>query len=390
MALLEDALAGLPDVGSALGIRLRTRLGEALYWSQAWDRSVEAIERAVADGRRLGDPEALGFALYGRHWLQFVGPAPGASLDDADELIALARRAGHRDLLLAGHSCRFLVLLQRGRGGEALLELTRYEELARQLRVPRYRWRGHCYRAAHASLEGRFDDVEAAAARAIAEEGLFAPTDAVGSMVLFFLRREQKGPPEADVGDAAARLPGLSLTWRAAVALLLADAGRLDEAAEALATLVRRDFVAIPRSFNRLTELVLATEACALVGDAELAARLADLLEPYRPRMVVIAGGFFCLGSIDLLLGRAAATAGDTARARTFLESALESNAQSGARPWRAWAQLELARVVADAGRARALRDEALATGRALGMTRLVEAAQALAPGPDGPGPGAA
>ncbi len=378
VALLEEALAGLAgagDGGSELEVRLHARLGEALYWSD-WERSVQVIERAVADGRALGDPVALAYALYGKHWLEFVGPGAGARLDAADEILELARSAGHRELALAGHSCRFLVLLQLGRSQDAKVELARYEELARQLRVPRYRWRGHCYQAALAALEGRLGDIESAAQRTLAEEELFLPGDAVGVMLLFFLHREQDRPQEIDAADLTARLPAFSTTWRAGIAVLLADAGRAEEARGVLDALVSRDFLAVPRSFTRLAELVLCAEACATVGDAAIAAKLFEQLLPYRPRVVVIGGGFYCLGSVDLFLGRLAAAAGDRKAARFHLDGALEANAVSGARPWQAWAQFERAALLsADPAAEPSVLDRLLSKAREtaaeLGLRRL-------------------
>ncbi|MGH0030853.1 MAG: ATP-binding protein [Myxococcota bacterium] len=378
IALLEEAFAELPERASELRVRLRTRLGEALYWSAAWERSEEAIEGSVEAARALRDPLALGYALYGRHWLTFVGPAPGPHLEDADEMLALAHQAGHRELALAAHSCRFLVLLQLGRGSEARVELGRYQALAHQLRVPRYRWRGHCYDAALAALEGRFADVASAIERTAAEEAVFHPGDAVAAMMRFFLDREQDRAPDTDVSDLAARLPAFTPTWRSGLAMLLADTGRHDEAREAVATLVTRDFVEVPRSFNRLTELVMCSEACATVGDAQLAERLHAQLLRYRPRLIVVGGGFYCLGSVELYLGRLAATAGDAERARTHLAAALDEHERSGARPWSAWTRYELARLPgAPPADAAGLRRQAVESAHALGMVRLARLAAA-------------
>jgi DNA-binding winged helix-turn-helix (wHTH) protein len=390
VALFEEALASLPDAEGQLVVRLRARLGKAHYWSGDWDRSIALIERAVADARRLGDPVALGYALYGRHWLDFASPSPQRCLEGADELLELARRSRHAELELAARSCRYVVFLQQGSASEAGRELARYDELAALLRVPRYRWRSHFYRGALASLEGRFGDVEASAERTLVEEESFRPADAgqVAGVQRFLLSREQDRAHEFEPAVAlfAARFPALAATLGAALALLRAEAGRADDARSGLAALVERGGAA--SSFNRVSELVLAAEACALVGDAALAARLYELLDPYRPRLVVVGAGVYCLGSLDLYLGRLAATAGRREVARRHLGAALEAHERAGARPWLAWTQYELARLEG-AGAARAEREragrrlaEAQATADALGMGRLARVAKELAAQP--------
>lgn len=389
VALFEEALAALPDSEGQLGVRLRARLGKLHYWSGGWERSIELIERAVADARKLGDPVALGYALYGKHWLDFVRPGSQGALDGAAEMLELARRTRHRELELAGRSCRFVVLLQLGRTREAAQELACYDELAAQLRVPRYRWRSHFYRGALASLEGRFCEVEASAERTLVEEESFRPADAgqVAGVQRFWLRREQdRGQELAPIVELfAARFPALAPTLRGALALVMAEAGRAAEARAALAQLLEAERAGSGWSFNRLSELVLASETCALVGDAEQAEWLYELLDPYRPRMLVSGAGVFCLGSVDLYLGRLAATAARTADARAHFEAALETHERAGARPWLAWTKYELAKLCA-AGGGRGERErgcrmlaEARETASALGMARLARLGDELA-----------
>jgi DNA-binding winged helix-turn-helix (wHTH) protein len=391
IALFEEALAALPAAEGQLVVRLRTRLGKAHYWSGAWERSIELIERAVADARKLGDPAALGHALYGQHWLDFVGPSARPGRDGADEMLELARGTRHRELELAAHSCRFVVRLQQGRSDEARHELARYDELAAQLRVPRYRWRSHFYAGALASLEGRFDDVEASAERTLAEEASFRPADAgqVAGVQRFWLRREQDRALELEsaIEAFAARFPALATTLQGALALIRAEAGRSEEGRAGLAALLDGSLASAAPSFNRISELVLAADTCAALGEAALAERVYALLLPYRPRVAVAGAGVYCLGSVDLYLGRLAATAGRPEDARRWLEAALAAHERAGARPWLAWTQLELARLSREARTRRerergcVLLAEAHDTAQALGMARLARRACELGDG---------
>jgi DNA-binding winged helix-turn-helix (wHTH) protein/tetratricopeptide (TPR) repeat protein len=387
VSLLEEALAMLPDPESALGVRLLVRLALARLWSSAPDRSAEPMVHAVAVARRLGDPVALGFALYSQHWSSLGPPDLDAQLAGAREMLAAARRGGHRELELAAHSCRFLALTEQGRVADAHAALDVYEDLAGQLRVPRYRWRAFFYRTNHVLLQGRFAEAEERAVRTLAEEQRFNPGDAglVGGAQLLTLRREQARFDEIDavVTHLADRFPRAA-SWRATRALAHAEMGRHAEAQAAIAALAADGFAAIPRNFNRLSGLVVLAEASTIIGDASAAARLYELLAPHRPRAVVLGAGVACWGSLDLYLGRLAATAGQPSAAARHLEDALAMNTRMGARPWVGWTEYERARLHAEhrrgtRGAAREQLARAHAVAEAHGMRRLAARVAALA-----------
>jgi tetratricopeptide (TPR) repeat protein len=295
---------------------------------------------------------------------------------------AAARTAGHRELELAAYSCGFLASVERGELVEAAATLCTYEQLAEQLRVPRYRWRAFFYRTNLLLLEGRFADAEARAAQTIADERRFTPGDAglVGGTQLLTIYREQGrlDTVEPIVSGFAARFPRAA-AWRATRALTLAELGRADEARSEIDGLLEGDFAAIPLNLNRLSGLVFLADASALVGHAPAARRLYALLVPYLPRNVVVGAGVACWGALDLFVGRLAATAGRPADAVRHLQAALAANTRMGARPWTAWAEYELARAYAvragrrdrERTRQHLARAQALAAG--LAMRRLSE-----------------
>ena len=79
-------------------------------------------------------------------------------------------------------------------------------------------------------------------------------------------------------------------------------------------------------------------------------------------------------GAVDRALGILAAMVGRDSEAVAHLEAAIELNEQTGARPWAAYARVDLAEVLLDLGdaaRARDLLAEAQTTALALGMTAL-------------------
>jgi DNA-binding winged helix-turn-helix (wHTH) protein/tetratricopeptide (TPR) repeat protein len=385
VALFEEALQALPSRECLLGVRLLARLAVMLLWSD-WRRSDGLVRQAVEHARRLGDPVALAYALYGRHWAAALEPTNlSAQLSDADEIVTLAARTESQELELTGQSLRFLTLLELGRLGEAEAALTAYEELAARGRVPRYRARANYYRSSLAFLAGRFAEVEERALRRLAEEERFRPGDAglVGAPQLFWLRREQGRARELEpaLRTFAARFTSLDAAWQPMLGLLHVEMGRHEDARRTIDALAADDFAAVPRHFLGLPALVGLGELCAALGDAPRAARLHELLQPYRPRTVVVGAGVLCVGSLDLFLGRLAATAGRREAAARHLETALETNRRLGARPWVGWAEYELARLLGDADRdrARGHAGRARETADALGMVRLAQRCGELA-----------
>lgn len=75
VGMLEEGLAAVPAEDSTPRVRLLVRLGLALTWTQAFDRTAGFIHQAVAAARRLGDPSTLGCALRGERFAKDVIPA---------------------------------------------------------------------------------------------------------------------------------------------------------------------------------------------------------------------------------------------------------------------------------------------------------------------------
>jgi hypothetical protein len=253
--------------------------------------------------------------------------------------------------------------------------------------VPRYRWRAYFYRTNLAMLDGRLAEAEARALCTIGDGERFGAADAAltGGTQLLIIWREQNriAEIEAAVHEFAARHPS-AFAWPVLLALLDAETGRLDAAHRALASLRDEEIVATSAAHLRATAWVYLAEVCTLVGDRERAARLAPILAAYRPRLVIAGAGVASLGSLDLYLGRLAATAGRRREAERFFASALAANAEACARPWAAWSEYELARLLvggpgrAARARARDLVDRAGATAEGFGMHRLAARAGAL------------
>ena len=190
----------------------------------------------------------------------------------------------------------------------------------------------------------------------------------------FLLRREQGRVAEE---EAAVRASVDEFPWyplhRAALTCLLLDLGRVDEARVVFDDLAADRFSALYRDNEWLLGMGLASDACAVLGDAEAAEVLYEQLAPFAGRNAVgHAEG--SVGAVDRYLGLLAATCGDLDAAVGHLEAAIAVNDAMGARPWSAHCQHDLAVVLGrrnasgDQARADAMDAKARSTAIALGM----------------------
>ena len=134
VVLLEEALAALPEPGTALRARLLGRLAMELHFSREPERCQALARQAVALARELGDPSTLAFALNAHHWAQRAQDAVGELLAVADETIRYAEASAELELALQGHSWRLVDLLELGQADEVDDEIAACMTLADRAR----------------------------------------------------------------------------------------------------------------------------------------------------------------------------------------------------------------------------------------------------------------
>ena len=99
VAVLEEALDGLPPDGSALRARLLVRLAVALYYSDAAQRREDLVQEALGIARGLDDPPTLAYVLDQGHIATNGPDTTERGLAWAQELFALADAAGDPELV---------------------------------------------------------------------------------------------------------------------------------------------------------------------------------------------------------------------------------------------------------------------------------------------------
>ena len=380
LELIDRALEMTAGQRTTLRVSVLARLCGALYYSTGRDRMAAASAEATEIAAELGDPLARALAAAARRRTFWAPSRLDQRLSDAAELLRFAREAGDLELTLQGHAWLMIDLLEHGDPDAVDAQMEAFSEGAERLRQPLYLWQAAVWRAMRALLAGRLEEADRLAARALA---IGARSESVTAgqwyaIQLIAIRRDQgrMGELEEGVRQVTEQYPSLR-GYRTALALLLAETGRPDEARAELDSVAVDE---IPDDGDWLTTITMLADLAADLGDAGRAERLYELLEPYAEVNVVIGFGVVCDGAAARHLGRLAAATGRRDDATQHFERALERNAALGAAICLARTQLDYAQVLGSARprRARELVGAASATARELGVSALQRRAAAL------------
>lgn len=334
--LLVAALAAQPE-DELVTVRLEARIAAELYFSDQPSQARASAAAATARASRLGDRRALVIANAVRHDAFVVGQTPlEEQLRGSAQLVEWAQADGATGALLTAHRARVFDLLAAGDLAAMDVEVTAFTRVAEPLNVPAYLWWPALWSAMRALLEGRHREAED---RAVAAFSLGEPTFPVLafmnlSFLLFFLRREEGRFAEMeqatrDTVASQGDIPAL----RVALAFLLAEIGKTDEARGLLAALAEDDFARL-RDRNWPASWFQLARTAFLTGDATAAATLlAERHHPTEP-CVMVSLGTVCLGATALGTAWLHHTLGDHDGARAHYDAAEALNARLGARSW--------------------------------------------------------
>jgi len=125
------------------------------------------------------------------------------------------------------------------------------------------------------------------------------------------------------------------LAVRAEAAIIWLGAGRRDKVSEMLGAFTADVLAEVPRDSDWLLIMQCVLEAAVAIGDAETAAAVLVLLEPYAGRSVVNAGAVMWHGVTDDPISRAHALLGNEDAAARHRAAALATYERIGAGWWR-------------------------------------------------------
>jgi tetratricopeptide (TPR) repeat protein len=380
IAMIERALELEPG-RTLMRVRLLACLCGAIYYSPDRDRMESLSQEAIEIATELGDPEARAQACGARRRVLWDAPHLQERIEVSTEMLTLARQIGNLELELQAHAWLVVDLLERGDRDAVDAQMEAFRAGADRLRQPLFEWTSIMWQAMRALLAGALDRSDALASEALAAGG---PAEAVTAsqyhaIQVLGIRREQgrMGELEPAVRRLVADNPERP-AWRAALANLLCEEGRLEEAREEFERLAAHDFEDVPKDLDWMIAMTLLSDVCADLGDAERAALLYGRLEPYAGINVVIGLAAVCLGSAAAFLGKLAATMGRLDLAAEHFERALAANTELLAPGCLARTQVDYARALGDDPRSGALLDAAGQAAEQLGLGAVARKVAAL------------
>jgi len=350
VGLLEEAREVLGPRDGGLHARVLGRLAVALYFSDDTERRAELGREAVDMAKRVNDTGALAYALSARRFALWGPETLDERLEVATTILELARSVGDRDLTLLGHRWRIVSLLELGDIASVAQQIEEYSHIAEELKQPYQLWFAEVFRGMLASLQGRLADAEALMQRALevgsTQQGEHAVQFFAAQLLTIRDHQGRLGEMEPAIRAYAEQFPG-TVAIRAALAMIYASQGRLDETRENFEIAAANDFTDIPRDTTWLLTLTMLTQAASALGDAARAKLLYDLFAPYNSRTIVAGPAIVCLGSAARYLGLLAATIGLHSEAGRHFSDAIEMNERMGARPYLAHSLREHANLLA-------------------------------------------
>lgn len=391
--LLEEARSALSPSDSYLRAMVTARLGLALIYATGIPapavllRARELSTEAIVMARRVGDPVALGYALNARlHALWGIEPAP-ERMAIGTELGQIADEVGDDILALHGHMWRVRELLAQGDVDAVNDEIGRFVTRDVGPRHPLATSFSCNVRAMMALLEGNIEEGERLALQGMEVE------DGHNEMSLSFYgalmswtwwQQDQFPGLESSFRQLIDQAPADYPVVNAALALLYAESGQIEEATAELDRMAELGWESISVDQTEGVSLALTAAACGGIAAKNHAPAIYERLRPYAGTAIVIrAPAAACYGPADQYLGLLASAMGDGALAEVHFEAALRLARRMRSAPFTAAAEVELARTLLQSGRESdlervpSLLRNAEETARKMGLTRLARMAAA-------------
>ena len=378
LAALEAALDAVGGDDTPTRARLLAALAAEMWYTGDRERRVLLAHEALAIARRSGDAATLALVLLHRFFAIYFPDNLDELLANTEELLALAERLDDPVIRAQALWLRGRILAQAGDMEEANRRFEAAERLTEELGQPTLRFLVGITATVRTLLAGDLEEGERKAHAGFelgqATGQRDAPSFLAAHLFLVRLEQDRLGELEEQIAGLVAALPGLP-TVRAALARLLCELDRPDEAVEHYELLAVENFTALPRDVAWMMGVSQCAAVAASLGERAGARVLFDLLAPYASQIVFLNAG--SLGAVAHYLAVLAATFGDFDEAERRFAEAATTHERIGAPTWLARTRVEWARMLltrakpGDTEQAHDLLHQALATARDRGLTNI-------------------
>ncbi len=386
--LLEEAAAALGEGSSPLRIGLLGGLARALDFQGEHDRGAVVRANAIAMARGIDDRPGLATVLMRSYWSRGTSTL-GEILEMLTEARELGDSLGNTEIRAEAMAWRVPTFVALGDIESARREVESLRQTAEQTAQPFMFHVAEHYGSAIALGDGRLEEAEALAQRSHEWSRLLTGRDPSGvyGIQMFSVRREQgrlaELAPVVRILAAEGREGG---PWRPGLISLLVELGMEDEARRELRRVADEGLDPLRESLW-LASLTYLSDVCAALGEESLAALVYPELEPLAGASVMIGHLVTFYGAADRYLGMLATTMGEWERAEQHFERAIELNQRMGAETWLAHTAYEYGRLLlkrprGDRSRAAELLDRAGELAGRIGMSALLNRAEALGSAP--------
>ncbi|MEM9606209.1 MAG: BTAD domain-containing putative transcriptional regulator [Actinomycetota bacterium] len=328
--LTERALARCgDDVDPADHARLLNALAFNRHDGFGGGAGTRITDEALTIARSVDDPQLLIETLAMRHQAAQFTITVAERLGLADEIIATAKGAGMAMNELHGRRMRLGALLDLGDAGAVAEQLNAIEALAeRNAPDPIVEFAAAWVPVSLEVAQGHLDGAETAV------NDLFRRYGTLGEgrldvlfLLMFLVCRERRLIDVVEPGLRGRLETQDSAAWKSALAMVLVEADRDEEAAELLGGMPDDDFTTVVESPLQYMTPALAAEAVAHLGDAHRAALLLQLLTPAVGLMVNFNLGMQYHGPAGYFVGRLLRVVDDLDGAEATLVAAREQAA---------------------------------------------------------------
>jgi tetratricopeptide (TPR) repeat protein len=383
---LEAAIEALGASDSPLRARLLAILALELFHTGERVRRLALSDEALAIARRLDDPATLSHVLVARPFAIGGPDTLAAGLADTAELLEVAERLGDPVTAHRAWWLRYRVAVEVGDLPEADRCLAIEVRMTADLGQPSLEWMTTLQQVARVLLAGSLTEADRLISAAL-EQGRDAgqPDALLYFAIQFFQLCDEQGrlgEAEEAVARVVASAPELP-SIRAALGLVYAEVGRVDEARAIFEAIGRADFAQLPVEASTVVAFCFCARLAAMLDDPGRAAQLHRLLAPFPGQVAVWAVGLG-IGSVSYYLGLLAFCLGALDEALERFAAAAAIDQRVGAPTWLARTRIGLARALltrrasGDVEQAKHLLEQTLDDARRLQLAGVERRATAL------------